>query len=1146
VVRRGGVNGVIVISASSSGVTRFHIGETQLTMTKDMTAQPEASAEMVCSKCGALVPPEQRYCGRCGAAMARSCPGCGAANPAANRFCGACGAKLDAPATAAPASDERRWATVLFADISGFTSMSERMDAEDVKGIAQGCAARLAAEVRRFGGTVLDVMGDAVLAAFGAPVSHEDDAERAVRAALAIRDCALGDAAGGQLRVHVGVHTGEVMAGSIGPEERQKYTIIGDTVNTAARIMSAASPGAVLVGEETHRATQEAVRYRPVPPIEAKGKVQPVPVWEALEVLSAPAARPLGGAALVGRAPELALLSGIWSKVIGEHRPHLVTVLGEPGIGKSRLVRELELGTLADALVLHGRCLPYGEAVGYWALSTMLREAAGITPDDAGAARSKLEQLVVDALAAGTGEGDPAEMARHLALLGGLDVADDRAAPGVDQTILHASCRRFFEALARRHPLCLSFEDVHWADGALLDLIESVAARAQGAPLLIVAQARPELLEKRPTWGRGVRALTSLSLEPLDERAAGELIATLCRQRGLPEQVAGEVGRGAGGNPLFAEELVATVAERGAAAGTPSALKALISARLDALRPADRRTLQLAAVLGKAFWSGGLPALGAAGDVAEQMQALEHKDLIRVQARSQFRGEREYVFKHDLIRDVAYETLPRAERRLLHGRAVEWVERAAGEQAEQYLDVLAHHALQAEQPERAIGYLSRAAERARRAAAHREEAALLARAIALATPGQADVLLDLHRRRGAAFNSVGMWGEASAALETVLQELPPEWAERRAEVLCDLAWIAFWRLDQASVRRCASETLVLAQQIGRDDLVARGMSALAAADQADGDPVAALDGYRRAMARGGGLAAAPLAPLTMYLLGKIDEAVEGSREAVELFRAKNETLATMWVFPHHGLALAASGRYAEAAAVFEEAARFGREREIWPFLARSISMSVGFRIDVFDFSAAEALAEQARDLARRAGFLPTVVSVGIDLLFSFARRRDVGRAEGLVDDVAEMAGRVAGWHGWLWKLRLAQARAEIALARGDARQALRWAADAIEQSHTTGRVKYEVAGLGTHGQALAALGRTRESLPDLRRAVALARPVGDPAMFLRAATALLAVEGDDALLEEARATATRIAAALPDDAMRRRFADAEPIRFLAG
>jgi len=610
---------------------------------------------------------------------------------------------------------------VLFADLSGFTSISERMDPEDVKALAHHCSERLAEEVRRFGGTVINVMGDAVLAVFGAPLAHEDDAERAVRAGLAIRECSLSPAespAPGELTVHVGINTGEVMAGLLGPQERRDYTVMGDAVNTAARLMSAAPAGTVLVGEETYRATSGRVHYRQMAPVEAKGKERPVSAWEAVDAAPIPEPRPLGTAPLVGRDEELALLSGIWTKVLRETRPQLVTILGEPGIGKSRLVAEVERQALSGAWALHGRCLPYGEALGYWALATALKEAARVSAeDDAETARAKLGELVAAATGPLGAESEAGELARHVALLIGLDTEDDRSAQTADQRTLHASLRRVLEALARRRPLCLLLDDIHWADDALLDLIEFVAARAHEAPLLIVAQARPELLEKRPAWGRGVRAFTSLSLEPLGEREAGELISALCRERGLPDSVADQVGRGAGGNPLFAEELVATVAERGGAAGIPSAIKGLISARLDSLPADERRAVQLAAVFGKHFWEGGLEALRAPGDpstgsgqaVADLLEGLELKDLVRSQPRSRFRGDREYSFKHDLIRDVAYETLPRAERRSIHGRAVDWIERVGGERAEELLDLLAHHAVQAEQPERALDYLTRAA-----------------------------------------------------------------------------------------------------------------------------------------------------------------------------------------------------------------------------------------------------------------------------------------------------------------------------------------------------------------------------------------------------------------------------------------------------
>jgi class 3 adenylate cyclase/tetratricopeptide (TPR) repeat protein len=1036
---------------------------------------------------------------------------------------------------------------VLFADLAGFTGLAERLDPEDAKALAERCVERLAEAIHRFGGTVLDVAGDQVFAVFGAPVAHEDDAERAVRAALAICDCLLVEVVGDARRAHVGLNTGEVMAGEIGPAAHRQYTVMGDVTNTAARLCAAAPPGSVLVGAETYQATRRAIAYRALPPVAAKGKETPIPAWEALHAASLPKTRPLGASPFVGRAEELALLAGIWTKVAREARPRLVTVVGEPGIGKSRLVIEFERRLPAEATVLHGRCLPYGEVLGYWALATALKEAAGITAeDDPVTARAKLGELVGQAIGPTDRPGDPTEIARHLALLGGLDVEADRAAPAPDQRRLHISVRQFLEAYARRRPLCLLLEDIHWADDALLDLIEFVAGRVQASPMLVLVQARPELLELRPAWGRGVRAFTSLSLEPLDEPSARELVLALCRERGLPPEMAEQIGRGAGGNPLFAEELVAMVAERGVV-GIPSAIKTLIASRLDAFPAEERRALQLAAVFGKSFWEDGVRALGVGGEAPAPFEALERHDLVRAQARAQLPHEREYTFKHDLIRDVAYETLPRAERRRLHGRAADWLEQAAGERVEEALALLAHHALEADQPERALTYLGRAAERAGRAAAHREEAALLARAIEIADRlGRDDLVADLRARRGRAFAHVGMWAEARAELEAALAALGPQRTEARAQALVDVAEVCFWSLSPPDLRQYASEALALADEIGRDDLAACAMAWLAESAKIEGDLAAAAERYRGAIARVGGVRVGPLAhaPLTLYLFGQYDEALEVGHASLHLARGMGQgivdTLTTMYALPHLGLALAAKGRYDEAARVFDEARRFGREYEVGHFLARSIAMSAGFHLDVFDYAGNEALAEEARELARSAGFPPAVVSPGIDLLLNLARRREVGRAERLVDEVAEMAAAVAGWHGWLWDLRLVEARAEIALARGDWEAARRWAEDAIARAGRANRVKYRAAGLGTRALALDALGRTKEAIADLRGAVALARPTGDPAMFLRAAAALLTIDGDDALAAEARRAAERIAGALPDDEMRRRFLATDP------
>jgi DNA-binding SARP family transcriptional activator/class 3 adenylate cyclase len=1051
--------------------------------------------------------------------------------------------------------EERRWVTVLVANLSGFAALSERLDPEDVQTLAHRSAERLSEEVRRFGGAVINIMGDSVLAVFGAPVAHEDDAERAVRAGLAIRACQLeasGAADGGHVAVRVGISTGEVMAGLVGPEERRDYTVVGGTVNIAARLMSATSPRTVLVGEETYRATRHRVHYRAVPPIVAEETDRPLPAWEALEITTGPGARPLGTALFVGRDQELAVLVGIWTKVSRDSRPHLVTVLGEPGIGKSRLIVEFERRArgLGDVLLLHGRCLPYGEALGYQALAMALREAAGITAEDgAEPARGKLGDLAAAVIGSPGGEGDPREIARHLALLSGLDIEADRAAEADDRTF-QASIRRFLEALARRHPLCLLIEDIHWADQALLNLLEFVASRAQAAPLLIVTQARPELLEKRPTWGGGVRAFTSLPLEPLDGGAGKKLAKALCRERGLSGEMADWVARAAGGNPLFAEELIATIAERRGELGTPSSLKALISARLDSLPSAERRAMQWASVFGTHFWQHGLTALGLDGDVAERLEALEQRDLLRAQRQSRFRDDREYAFRHDLIREVAYQMLPRSERRRLHGLVVDWIEGVAGERADEFLDLLAHHAVQAEQDDRALGYLIRAAPRARRAAAHREEAALLAGAIAIAERiGRTDVIPDLRAARGRAFASVALWADARQELEAALAGLATERRERRAEVLIDLSLVCNWSMDTVALRLHAGEALELAETVGRVDLATDAMFWLAWAAGSDGEVGSAIDQYRRALARSGALrislapSVLPLYSTTLCWAGQFGAAIESGREAVQVARAANDTDATILGLQVLGLALAGTGRYDEAMRVFEDARQFGGEHEIGPFLARAIAMSAGFHLDVFDFEGHAALAEEARDLARSVSFPPPLVSASIDLLLNFARRGEVGRADELAGEVASAVEKAAAWHGWLWRLRFTQARAEIALARGDEVGAIRLAGEAVAQSRGK-RAKYEALGLVSRAQALIALGRTKEAVADLREAVRVARPVGDPALLLRTATPLLAVDGNDPLAAEVLTAAKRIDAALPTEEMRQRFRAAEPVRRL--
>jgi class 3 adenylate cyclase/tetratricopeptide (TPR) repeat protein len=1041
--------------------------------------------------------------------------------------------------------------TVLFADVSGFTAMSEHMDPEDVKGLADRWANRLSEVVRRFGGTVISVVGDEIYAVFGAPVAHEDDAERAVRAGLAMRELNLSDDPNRPIKVHVGINTGEGMAGWIGPEGRRDYTVMGDTTNTGARLLKAAPSATVLVGESTYKETKRLVHYDEVNPIIAKGKDKPVRAWEALEMMAGPKARPLGTAPLIGRDSELTRLENMWLRVSKESQPHLVTIVGEPGMGKSRLVAEFEQRLPSGVTVWHGRCLPYGEALGYWALAIALKEAAGITAEDEiDSARAKLDRLVA---ATSNLEGDPIEVARHLALLTGLDVEADRSVNAGDQRILHASVRRFLEAFARQQPLCLIFDDIQWADDALLDLIESVAARVHDTSLLMITQARPELMEKRTAWGRNVSSFTSMPLGSLNELAEQELILSLCKERGIPEALAAQIGRSPGGNPLFAEEMVAMMAEGGPMTGVPSVIKMLIAARLDTLPSEERTLIQLAAIFGKIFWEGGLRAIQRriSTSLDEAIEELEQKNLLRAVAHSQIRGDNEYTFKHDLIRDVAYEMLPKVERRELHGRAADWLETAAGEQVENYFDQLAHHAVQAGQQERAINYLIRAAERAGRAAAHRQAAALFGQAIILAESlGQRALLADLHAKRGKAFVNVGMWLDARPDLEAALTELPQEAMEQRALVLIDLATVSFWINDIPSMRRYSTEAMSTAQAVNRDDIVAGALGALALAHSSEGELDSIVDLSEKAVELAGDT---PIGAVTFgvairgfnyYWVGQFDNAINSTRESVEIARKMNDSLFISYALPHVGLPLAAKGNYLEAQKIFDEARRFSREYEIWPMLARAISMSAGYHLDIFDFSGHDTIAKEALELARSVTLINPIVSTSIDLLFNYVRCEEVGQAEKIIGEVAETVQKAAGSHGWLWRLRLAEARAELALARDDYEGTLRLVEDAIAQSQSRGRVKYQAFGLETRAKALAALGRKKEAIVAAQNAVKLLRPIGAPALFLRAAATLIDLEGNDKLLAEARSATQQIMTALPNDELRRTFRQAEPVRLV--
>src|ERR687891_494607 len=626
------------------------------------------------------------------------CPSCGQENPAGFRLCGMCGTPLTALAAA---REERKVLTVLFADLVGFTSRAEVMDPEDVRALLAPYWERLRDELEHFGGTVEKFIGDAVVALFGAPVAHEDDPERAVRAALAIRDWVAGES---ELHVRIGVNTGEALV-SLGarPAEGEGMAS-GDVVNTAARLQSAAPVDGILVGEQTYRATERAVEYREHEPVQAKGKVEPVRVWEAVQARARFGVdlTPATTAPLVGRDQELELLLAGFRRAADDRVPQLVSVVGVPGIGKSRLLGELFVGIdSGDRLVRwrQGRSLPYGEGVSYWALGEMVKAEAGILETDAQEETAEKLSQAVERVVSDETEAPWLETnLRPLVGLAAEETSGDRRGEAF------AAWRRFFEALGEERPLVLVFEDLHWADDGLLDFVDHLVDWLTDVPVLVVGTARPELLTRRPAWGGGKANATTISLAALSDEDTARLVHALLEQSVLPAEVQTALLDRAGGNPLYAEEFVRMVGERGRdQLELPGSVQGIISARLDSLDVADKELLQNAAVMGKVFWSGALAAIGDRDrfEVEARLHALERRELVRRARRSSVAGESEYAFRHVLVRDVAYGSIPRASRAERHRRAAEWIESLA--RPDDQADLLAHHYLSALELARAAG-----------------------------------------------------------------------------------------------------------------------------------------------------------------------------------------------------------------------------------------------------------------------------------------------------------------------------------------------------------------------------------------------------------------------------------------------------------
>ncbi len=764
---------------------------------------------MVCSICGTENRPGRKFCGGCAAPLALLCPACGAPNEADMRFCGECAAPLAAGAAPSsvvaarggaagrPSPDmapvaERRLVTILFADLVGFTTLAEGRDAEDTRELLSRYFDLSSDVIARYGGTVEKFIGDAIMAVWGAPTTHEDDAERAVRAALdlvgAVRTL------GPSIEARAGVLTGEA---AITLGATNQGMVAGDLVNTASRLQSVAAPGTVLVGEATQRAASAAIVFEAAGEQSLRGRSAPVAAWQALRVVAERGGRKRGEtmeAPFVGRDDELRLLKDLFHATSRERRARLVSVTGPGGIGKTRLAWEFKkyLDGLVENVWWHdGRSPAYGDGISFWALGEMVRGRARLLEtDDEPTTRAGVAETLA------THVPDPDERRwiepALLALLG--------VESGISSEQLFGAWRTFFERLAAAGPVVMIFEDFHFADSGLIDFVDHLVEWSRSHPIYVVTLSRPELLEKRPDWGAGKRSFTSVYLEPLPEPAMRALLAGLAP--GLPESAVRAIVARADGVPLYAVETVRMLLADGRLAledgayrpvgdltnlAVPETLTALIASRLDALAPDERALVSDAAVLGQSFTLAGLSAVSgvAEGELEPHLRALVRRELLALEAdpRSPERGQ--YSFVQALIREVAYNTLARADRKRRHLAAARFFQHLdsdelAGGLAGHYL---AAHENAAEGPEadalaaQARIALRAAAERASALGSFDQALAFLQQALTVTTDPaeQAEIL----ERAGEAASAAAHHDQADALLRRAI-ELQRELGERPA------------------------------------------------------------------------------------------------------------------------------------------------------------------------------------------------------------------------------------------------------------------------------------------------------------------------------------------------------------------------------
>lgn len=1012
-----------------------------------------------------------------------ACARCGTTPPASARFCPGCGAEL----TRAARREERKLVTILFVDQVGSTSRADGADPEDVRDRNRVYYEVARASIERHGGMLEKYAGDAVMAVFGVPRARDNDAESAVRAALDMLEGMrrLNAANEGlDLEVRVGVCTGEAVVEIDAPAESALAT--GDCVNVAARLQSAASPGRTIVDSETYRLTKHAFSYAALPPLDVKGKHEPVAAWIVEELLPLPRGQD-ARSPLVGRSHEMALMRSVWERATRGRQPHLVSVIGEAGIGKSCLVAEIASEVeAAGALVLWARSHPYDQQTPYGAAAQLVRQAAAVLGNDAGdVARQKLSTLLAPLVP----PDEAASMTRYLSLVLGLGIDD-----GARETIeLQYATRRLLESLSERTPLMVVFDDVHWADDASLELVSYLSKHLQDHRIVVVALARPEFLESRPAWFAGLSSFTSLILSPLGEQDAVQAASELLTH--ATDSVVAKVVARAGGNPLFIEQLVASIEDEGSSERLPATIRAAIAARIDGLPADSRAALLTASVIGKIFWRGVLARVGKSAQLGVALDTLETRGLVQRRSASRVEGDAEFTFKHDLILDTAYTTLPRATRRELHAATASALESVTGNPADITL-ILAHHWREAGEADRACQCLLVAAERAVDAFAIEETRDLYAQALELVTDSAEHARVRLVR--ALALVRLQDFARAGAELAEVIPDLE---GEQQVEAVIGRARAALWTEQSAETMACAELALSLARAGGFAELepVALGLLGAAHGMRGDeGDLERAVELGDRALemwvpnTRKADLAEHyHLASDHYYWSGDYERAMRAAQLAattagVELhsqeFRLRGAGM--------QALMLAGVGRYEEAFAAAEDAI------DLATVMGRPINVVTNYStLPLREVFALDEALQRSEAVAERLGpsdFNMPWMNARADVFTAHVLRGDVALARSEWTSLWDDALTSNAWERWLVSGRIAAARAELELTSGHLEDALTWATRALELAGASSRPKYEAIARTARGRTLTALRRHGDAAGELRSAVALAGAGADP------------------------------------------------------